>query len=102
MTRTWYAVPGDEPFAVAGIWRPTSEWGNAYSMVMVYSCEFMAEVHDRMPAILRQKDWNTWLLGTPEDAFSLCRTWDGELTMDTTKEPWAKRRQHASASPTLL
>lgn len=103
MTRTWYTIPDDEPFfAVAGIWRPTSEWGNAYSMVMVDSCEFMADVHDRMPTILRQEDWNTWLLGTPEAAFTLCRVWDGQLTIDATEEPWANRRQHAPASPTLL
>lgn len=103
MTRTWYTIPDDEPFfAVAGIWRPTSEWGNAYSMVMVDSCEFMADVHDRMPTILRQEDWNTWLLGTPEAAFTKCRVWDGQLTIDATEEPWANRRQHAPASPTLL
>lgn len=27
MTRTWYSLPGGEPFAVAGLWRPTDEWG---------------------------------------------------------------------------
>jgi putative SOS response-associated peptidase YedK len=106
MTRTWYAVPGDEPFAVAGIWRPTSEWGDAYSMVMVDNCEFMAEVHDRMPTILRSKDWDAWLHGTPEQAFALCRIWDGPLDADATAEPWAKPRQPAAApappSPTLF
>lgn len=103
MTRTWYAVPGDAPFAVAGIWRPTIEWGNAYAMVMVDNCEFMAEVHDRMPTILRQDDWSTWLHGTPDEAFALCRIWDGQLNGDATAEPWAKPRQRAApTSPTLL
>lgn len=49
MTLTWYALPDNAPFAVAGIGRPTVEWGAAYSMVMVDGCERMAEVHDRMP-----------------------------------------------------
>ena len=34
-TRTWYGVPGMEVFAVAGLWRPTEEWGDAYTLVMV-------------------------------------------------------------------
>jgi putative SOS response-associated peptidase YedK len=35
MTRTWYSLADDDLFAVAGVWRPTAEWGHAYSMVMV-------------------------------------------------------------------
>src|SRR5690606_32762006 len=33
-TRTWFALPDQPIFAVAGIWRDTDEWGPAYSMVM--------------------------------------------------------------------
>jgi putative SOS response-associated peptidase YedK len=51
MTRTWYSLPGGEPFAVAGLWRATEEWGDAYTMVMVESSPQMREVHDRMPVI---------------------------------------------------
>ncbi len=98
MTRTWYAVkghaePGDTPFAVAGIWRPSSEWGDVYSMVMVGSCEAMAEVHDRMPVIVWQSDWSEWQTGTPEEAFALCKIWNGELAVDRTVESWVKPRQ---------
>jgi putative SOS response-associated peptidase YedK len=32
MTRTWYSLRGQDPFAVAGVWRPTLEWGDAYSI----------------------------------------------------------------------
>jgi putative SOS response-associated peptidase YedK len=52
MTRTWYSLAGEDVFAVAGIWRPTEEWGHAYSMVMVDGCAQMADVHDRMPVVL--------------------------------------------------
>lgn len=64
MTRTWYSLPGGEPFAVAGVWRPTSEWGLAYSMVMVDGCPQMADVHDRMHVVLDRDDWARWLLGS--------------------------------------
>jgi putative SOS response-associated peptidase YedK len=33
-TRTWFSLPDEPVFAIAGIWRDTEEWGPAYSMVM--------------------------------------------------------------------
>jgi len=90
MTRTWYGLPGGDPFAVAGLWRPTAEWGDAYSMVMVDGCPQMAEVHDRMPVVLSPQDWDTWLNGAPEEAFALCQTCSGELAVERTDERWAK------------
>lgn len=92
MTRTWYAGPGEDPFAVAGTWRPTAEWGDAYAMVMVDGCDQMAAVHDRMPVLLARSDWRRWLDGTPEQAFALCRTCLDGLTVDRTADPWARPR----------
>lgn len=89
MTRTWYALSDVPLFAVAGVWRPTAEWGDAYSMVMVDGCAQMAQVHDRMPLILKAEHWETWLGAHPETAFGLCRTWDGDLAVERTDEPWA-------------
>ncbi len=89
MTRTWYALPGDKPFAVAGLWRPTTEWGHAYSMVMVDGSPLMADVHDRMPLILAREDWQRWTDGPPDEALALCRTWPGPLGVDRTIERWA-------------
>lgn len=103
-TRTWYSLPDTEVFAVAGIWRPTDEWGDAYAMVMVDGCEQMSDVHDRMPTILRGEDWTRWTQGTPEEAFALLRTWDLPLTVDRTDEPWfkAKAATGKPASANLL
>jgi putative SOS response-associated peptidase YedK len=36
--RTWFFLPDQDVFAVAGIWRDTDEWGPAYSMVMTEAC----------------------------------------------------------------
>lgn len=101
MTRTWYSLPDDDLFAVAGIWRPTAEWGNAYSMVMVDGCHQMADVHDRMPTILSRDDWDRWTTGTPDEALALCRVYSEPLIVDRTDEPWFKRSSSA-ASATLL
>lgn len=91
MTRTWYSLPGDDPFAVAGLWRATEEWGDAYTMVMVESSPQMREVHDRMPVILRQDHWKTWIEGSPREAFALCRTWEDELDVEQSTTRWAGR-----------
>lgn len=91
MTRTWHAMPGGETFAVAGLWRPTAEWGNAYAMVMVDGCQQMAEVHDRMPVLLPRDTWAAWTDAAPEVAFGLCQVWAGELLVERTGERWAKR-----------
>jgi putative SOS response-associated peptidase YedK len=92
MTRTWYSLHGDDPFAVAGVWRPTAEWGDAYSMVMVDGCPQMADVHDRMPVLLTPDEWDLWTQGTPEEAMALARTCHVELAIDRSTEPWFKPR----------
>ena len=72
-TRTWFRLPDQDLFAVAGIWRDSPEWGLAYSMVMTEACLDVADVHDRMPVILRRQDWTDWLDGAPDEARLLCR-----------------------------
>lgn len=96
MTRTWYSLPDLDPFAVAGVWRSTAEWGDAYSMVMVDGFPQMAEVHDRMPVILGPADWAAWNDGTNEQARALCRTWTAPLAVDRSSESWAVRRSARS------
>ncbi|MEO6092120.1 MAG: SOS response-associated peptidase family protein [Novosphingobium sp.] len=98
MTRSWHALSGGEPFAVAGIWRPSVEWGHAYAMVMTDGCEQMAATHDRMPVVLKQEDWSRWLDGPAERAMPLCCSWEGELEVERTEDGWSKRRE----PPTLL
>lgn len=92
MTRTWYSLPGTELFAVAGIWRPTDEWGDAYSMVMVDGCPQMADVHDRMPVILRPEMYDAWMRAPADEALAMVRTCDDTLTVDRTAELWFKAR----------
>jgi|SRR5579863_3604435 len=91
MTRTWHSLPGGEPIAIGGLWRPTAEWGAAYAMVMVDSSPQMGEVHDRMPVILHADDWERWTTAGPAEAFSLCQPWTGILDIDRTEEFWATR-----------
>ena len=92
MTRTWFSLPDQEVFAVAGIWRDTPEWGPAYSMVMTEACQHVADVHSRMPVILRPSDWNDWIDGPPDAAAILCRPSPDRMTRNRTDEPWVRRK----------
>jgi len=90
-TRTWFALPEEPLFAVAGLWRETDEWGRAYTMVMTEACIHVADVHDRMPVILRRDDWGDWLDGAPDDARLLCRPYPELMVVDRTTERWSAR-----------
>lgn len=97
-TRTWFSLPptgaeGDCPegvFAVAGLWRDTPEWGPAYTMVMTEACQHVADVHDRMPVILKRQDWADWLDGPPDAAGLLCRPYPELMVVERTGESWNK------------
>lgn len=91
MTRTWFSLPDQPTFAVAGIWRDTDEWGPAYSMVMTDASLHVADVHDRMPVILASADWERWTAGTPAEALQLCVPYAGEMTIRRTGDRWSAR-----------
>tara|TARA_R110002072_G_scaffold38314_20_gene111045 strand:+ start:21041 stop:21643 length:603 start_codon:yes stop_codon:yes gene_type:complete len=89
-TRTWFSLPDQDVFAVAGIWRETDEWGAAYSMVMTQACEHVADVHDRMPVVVQRDHWAKWVEGAPEEARELCRPYPAAMTVDRTDETWRR------------
>jgi len=97
MTRTWFSLPDQPIFAVAGIWRDSEEWGPVYSMVMTEACIHVADVHARMPVILRPDNWSQWILGPPSEAKELCVPYGGEMMLDRTAERWAQRRSNDGA-----
>ncbi len=90
-TRTWFHLPGRTLFACAGIWRPSEEWGDCFSMVISDANEQAAPIHDRMPVIVGRQDWQTYLTGSARDAFKLCQPWQGEMTIERTEQPWVAR-----------
>lgn len=90
-TRTWFSLPEEPLFAVAGLWRQTDEWGLAYTMLMTEACIHVADVHDRMPVILRRDDWDDWLDGAPDDAKLLCRPYPDLMVVNRTTERWNQR-----------
>ena len=90
-TRTWFSLPDADLFAVAGLWRDSPEWGLCYTMVMTEACIRVADVHDRMPVILKRDDWSDWLDGAPDAAGLLCRPYPDLLACDRTTDAWVRR-----------
>jgi putative SOS response-associated peptidase YedK len=90
-TRTWFSVPDEPIFAMAGIWRETPQWGAAYSMVMTEACIHIAGVHDRMPVILHRADWEPWTNGPSQDAVQSCQPYSGMLAVRPTADLWVQR-----------
>jgi putative SOS response-associated peptidase YedK len=89
-TRTWFSLPDQDVFAVAGIWRDTEEWCPAYSMVMTEACVHVADVHDRMPVVLQGDDWSKWVEGAPDEARELRQPYLAATTVDHTDETWRR------------
>lgn len=88
-TYVWFGLEGEgdrPPFALAGIWREfRGNYGGekrelvTSSMVTTTPNELVADTHpDRMPAILHPDDYETWLVGKPEDAFGLIRPYPAD------------------------
>lgn len=92
MTRTWFKVPGDEPFAVAGLWRDSPEWGECYSMVMTESVGAVSRIHDRMPVIIAEAYQVRWLHDEPAKALGLCKPFKEQIDEDCTADPWFRRK----------
>jgi putative SOS response-associated peptidase YedK len=65
--------------------------GFAYSMVMAEACIHVADVHDRMPVILRRVDWGAWLDGSPDAAGLLCRPYPELMVLERTTDRWVSR-----------
>jgi putative SOS response-associated peptidase YedK len=61
-----------EPFALAAIWenwqRPgTEEWVRSFAVITCPANEMMAQIHDRMPAIVPAEGYDRWLANVEPD-----------------------------------
>ena len=85
----WFAMQGDEDrplFSFAGIWR---NWRGIYrgeersfdtfAFLTTAPNSIVKPIHpNRMPVILREADFATWMDGSADDAFALAHPYDAE------------------------
>jgi putative SOS response-associated peptidase YedK len=60
-----------KPFALAGIWEnwrepESGEWIRTFAVITVRANALVAEIHDRMPAILAPATYERWLGADPD------------------------------------
>jgi putative SOS response-associated peptidase YedK len=102
------------PFGLAGLWENwknpnTGEWERTFAIMTVPSNELVAQIHNRMRAILETRSYDRWL-GTEPDPHDLLITYPSEpMTMwpiskrvnkDRTGDPfnvWAPLRSEGRA-----
>ena len=76
------AMKDGSPFGIAGIWEnwkdPTSgDWVRTFAIITTEANELVAEIHDRIPAILSPSDYVRWL-GDEPDLHDLLRPYSSE------------------------
>jgi len=108
----WFTLKGDEPrplFAFAGIWRhwvgPIRKGGepeaiDVYAFMTTTPNPLIATInHERMPVLLASKDdFETWLTGTPKEAFALVRAYPADA-MRMVQDGFEKKDLLADARP---
>jgi putative SOS response-associated peptidase YedK len=83
----WYIACADQRLcAFAGLWESSTPPGGSpilsVTVLTLPASPLMAEIHNtkhREPAILRPEDHETWLNGTPEQAFACLKPYDDAL-----------------------
>jgi putative SOS response-associated peptidase YedK len=78
-----FAMTDGSPFGVAGIWEnwrnpDTSQWERTFAIVTVEANALIAQIHDRMPAIVENSDFKRWM-GPEEDRRDLLKPYPSEL-----------------------
>ena len=57
--------------ALAGLWEnwrsPAGEWVRSFAIITTTPNELCAELHDRMPVVLKPDGWPAWLGEEPAD-----------------------------------
>ena len=85
-----FQMKSNATFAFAGVWdawrdAKTGEWLQSFSILTTDANEVAAEVHDRMPVIVEERDWDLWLdrsvgqePGDVERLMALLKPYDAE------------------------
>ncbi len=84
----YYITASDSgPLMLAGLWEswtsPEGEIVRSYTIITTSPNEMMAKIHDRMPVILDEADFDRWLDPEREDASELIRSYPAELMLAT-------------------
>lgn len=89
-----------KPFAMAGIWEewtsPDGTLTESCCIVTTDANELVAEIHRRMPLILRPQDYHRWLWGTAQGdtAGELLKAFPADQMQAVPVSTWVNKTQH--------
>jgi putative SOS response-associated peptidase YedK len=89
-----------QPVTIAGLWdewheRPVGGVIQSCTMVITEPNAFVAELHDRMPVILEEKDFEQWESGDAKDAAALMKPAGNDIL-----QRWpVSKRENSSRAP---
>jgi len=75
-------LKGAARFCFAGLWRPTSTGGEAFTLLTTDPSPDVAPIHDRQMVVLDRADWSAWLEQTDNEADLLRALPPGSLKIE--------------------
>ena len=93
--RTWVTIKDHPLMAWGGLWHDSLEWGPVYSGAMTDANTAMVTLHSRMPVLLFESEWDSWLGGSFDDllAFQEREFPNEPIEMERTAEPWVEEKK---------
>ena len=72
------AIPGREPFGMAGVWKPwknprTDQWERTFAVITGEPNDLMQPIHDRMTTIIEPRDYEEYLTASARPPVHLLR-----------------------------
>ena len=67
-TKWKFTKAGEDWFCFAGLWRPMSTGGEAFTLLTTDPSPDVAPIHDRQMVVLERSDWSAWLEQTGKEA----------------------------------
>ncbi len=93
-------LAGERPFGLAGLWESWQDGDGSYletcTILTTTPNELMASIHDRMPVILEQDDYDQWLIpgDKPENDLHLLRPFPAEKMHAYPISDWVNSPAH--------
>jgi len=90
-------LPGDQPFAFAGLWETWHRKGeanfpyNSCAIITTVASESVKDIHHRMPAILHPETYETWLDPEIQDTSQLNQILTNGIVTDLVSYPVSKQ-----------
>ena len=81
-TKWKFTKANDDWFCPAGLWRPITTGGEAFTLLTTEPSADVARIHDRQMVVLERSDWSAWLEQTENETDLLRALLAGSLKVE--------------------